>query len=386
MEAVMKKIVVSLTMAVLVVAVYITGAVATTIRVPADAGTIQAGITQASSGDTVLVACGIYYEHDINMKPGVRLLSETGLPDCVTIDAQQQGGVMRCRFTGSTTRIEGFTITGGYVPESPDDGNGGGMYIFDNASPWVVNCVITGNFADFDGGGVCCYANASPNFVDCTISGNEAGNGGSGMRFNDNSSPTLTNCTVSDNIGTGIWTGNFSSPELVNCIVSGNTGRGIYHETPTFGRPGHITLTDCKIKLNSGTSGAGMFVWNGDATLTNCVFYHNEGSSEGGALCCLGGSVTLTDCFMRRNTAYRGGGIYLRDGAEVTAQNVEFLYNTADDVGPDGFVDAGSQALLTCCVEDLTGFAGGGTITLDNEGCFSPTSKSTWGRLKSLYQ
>jgi len=163
--------------AVIAFAVNIADTAATTIHVPGDAGTIQAGITQASSGDTVLVACGVYYEHDINMKNGVRLLSETGLPECVTIDAQQQGRVLYCRFTGSTTRIEGFTITGGYVPYDPSEGNGGGMYILDNASPRVVNCVITGNYADWDGGGVCCHTNASPSFVDCTITSNEAGNG-----------------------------------------------------------------------------------------------------------------------------------------------------------------------------------------------------------------
>jgi len=127
-------------------------------------------------------------------------------------------------------------------------------------------------------------------------------------------------------------------------------------------------------------------MWRGEATITNCVFYHNDGGSEGGGVRCVGGTATLTDCFMRRNSADQGGGIYFSDNAELIAENVEFLYNTASVEGPNGFVDTGSQALLTCCVEDLTGFAGGGTVTLDNEGCASPTQPCTWGKLKTLYQ
>ena len=76
---------------------------AATVEVPGEQPTIQAGIDAAGVGDTVLVACDTYYEHDIVLKSGVVLLSETGEADCVTIDAQHLGRVLYCSGADSTT-------------------------------------------------------------------------------------------------------------------------------------------------------------------------------------------------------------------------------------------------------------------------------------------
>ncbi|MBW1688907.1 MAG: hypothetical protein JRS35_28100, partial [Deltaproteobacteria bacterium] len=119
-------------------------ATAATIHVPDDQPTIQAGIDAASHGDTVLVVCGTYYEHDITMKSGVCLRSETGEPGCVTIDAKQLGRVIYCDELDNTTRVEGMTLTGGYVVGWYS--RGGGLLCYD--SPITLkNCVITSNVA-----------------------------------------------------------------------------------------------------------------------------------------------------------------------------------------------------------------------------------------------
>jgi parallel beta-helix repeat protein len=352
---------------------------ATTWHVPGDASTIQGGINLASAGDTVLVECGTYYEHDINMKPGVKLLSETGEPDCVTIDAQQLGRVIRCRFTGASTRIEGFTITGGHVPYSPAGGNGGGIYCLDNSSPRIVNCIITGNFADFDGGGVCCQSTSSPRISNCDISGNTAGNGGGGIRCRENSHPDIIDCTISANVGSGIWA-THSSPNVTSCTISLNSRNGIYCSSN-----GSITVTGCTFDSNSGYDGGGIKFWNATGTITNCTFTANS-AGDGGGVWLKSSTVGLVSCTFAGNDAYTGGGIYLEDGSYLTADTTTFDHNTATTDGPQGFVMGGCEAVLTCCVSDLTGFAGGGTITLNNEGCTTPIESSSWGRIKALYR
>jgi nitrous oxidase accessory protein NosD len=64
-----------------------------TIRVPDEQPTIRAGVDASASGDTVVVRCGTYFEHNINILRSITLVSESGDAECVTIDAQELGHV-----------------------------------------------------------------------------------------------------------------------------------------------------------------------------------------------------------------------------------------------------------------------------------------------------
>jgi len=77
-----------------------------------DAPTIEAGFDSSAAGDTVLVACGTYYESELYIKSGVVLRSETGQPDCATIDGGG-GTILWCVNVDDATRIEGLTLTDG---------------------------------------------------------------------------------------------------------------------------------------------------------------------------------------------------------------------------------------------------------------------------------
>ena len=139
---------------------------AATIHVPADHPTIQAGIDAAVDGDLVLVAPGTYAETIDFLGKGITLRSEAGA-DLTVVDGNYTGSVVTFD-SGETewTIIEGFTIQNGNAEI------GGGLFC-NSASPTIVDCTISDNFADFDGGAIYCR-DASPVITNCTVTRNSA--------------------------------------------------------------------------------------------------------------------------------------------------------------------------------------------------------------------
>jgi predicted outer membrane repeat protein len=216
-------------------------------------GSIGKGLELVGAGMTVEVAAGTYYEHDLEMTRGATLRSETGRADCVTIDAQQHGLVLRINYADTTTRVEGFTITGGLTDETSPASSGGGINcIYDayptisnclfirnsarygaglntwnNSSPTVVNCTFAYNHAASSGGGTCCWLDCSPRFTNCTFFGNSAGSSGGGLYCRLGSVPVLENCIIAFGGAGGavdsLWNDGLP-PTLTCCDIFGNEG------------------------------------------------------------------------------------------------------------------------------------------------------------------
>ncbi len=264
-----------------------------------DAPTIQAGLDSAWAQDSVVVACGTYYEHNIAMKAGVWLTSETGQPDCVTIDAQQQGRVLYCLGPCSSTRIEGFTFTGGAMQL------GGGLY-FQHADLHFGRCVISGNMAETEGGGI--FLNeCSPNIYDCEIRDNQSGSHGGGISCHG------------------------SSPMVSDCLLSGNTAAG------------------------QGAGGGIFCALSSSPRFYSCVFTDNTAASYGGGLFCLSSSSPLVSrCTFHANAAPTGGAMGCTIGSHPVVDRTILAFSSLGEAVACG-TDA--TASLNCC--DVYGNAGG---------------------------
>jgi hypothetical protein len=417
---------------------------ATTIHVPQDQPTIQAGIYAASSGDTVIVECGTYFEHNINLQHrDIYLTSSSGSPDCVTIDAERQGRVIYCAFVDSTAALVGFTLTRGIrAGEVGDTSIGAGMRCA-AASPRIEHCVFRDNEANREGGGVYCSSGA-PTFRDVTFEGNIALGGGGLHCEGDNALPKLYDVVFSGNhaynSGGGMNASRHAAPTLTRVSFLGNTSGGSGHYGCGAGARFEDTdavFTDVVFDGNVSDYSAGALQIGGygSPVLERCVFVGNSAADRGGAIGMIGPctGVEFRNCTLSRNEAPLGSALHADSNPLLL--RAEFV-NSIITFGLDGeavIVDGPEcAATFTCC--DIFGNAGGdwtgtiadqlgvdGNISLDplfcgdavpeqplslsaaspcaaeyNPECgqigtfgvecwFTPVHETSWGAIKALY-
>ena len=284
--------------------------------------TIQAGLDAAASGDTVLVAAGIYsgpgnLSLDFDGR-AIVLVSVEG-PEMTVIDCESQARAFDFdRGESPAAVVSGFTITNGLADK------GGAVRLRYNSGPTIKNCVLSHNRANVDGGALFCTAAADPVLVDvilrdnvavvrgggmcseqgftnvtgCTFEGNHAAYGGAVLLDYDFSA-SFTDCTflenTSDDDGGGLFDYG-SSPQLLRCTFTRNIASGEWY-----------------------VDGGGLVSLNSDgAAMSECVFSQNEARSRfsmGGGACIHMATMTVTDCVFSMNLAWGttwacGGGVY----------------------------------------------------------------------------
>ncbi|MFC1805478.1 choice-of-anchor Q domain-containing protein [Planctomycetota bacterium] len=249
---------------------------ASTWNVPGDFTTIQEAITNAASGDTIVVTADTYNEKLSVINKDVSLIG-AGVGQTV-VDAGGAGSCLFMQGVTSAARVEGITFTnGGNVS------NGGGIYLY-GASPLITHCEVVDNHVSQRGGGLYVFE-SSPKIEHCFVTGNTATG------------------TATGHGGAGLYIG-ISSATLDSNTISGNTasltGGGVYLSSST------ATLVNNVVADNqSGVSAGGIYLLNSGATLTNNTVASNAltASTFGGAgILNSGGSPAITNTIVSDNT------------------------------------------------------------------------------------
>ncbi len=350
-------------------------AFSTTIHVPTDQPTIQAGINAAASGDSVLVAPGTYIgdgNRDIDFGGrNIVLMSETGptetILDCQADTTNRHRAFIFQHGESQAAEIMGFTIKNGFSPPIYYDQYGtlfmGGAILCDHASsPIIVNCVFMNNGAS-GGGALSCIRQASPILQNCNFLGNyavptfgsDAAFGGA-INIWDSGQIVLNDCIFRANtakagdgvafvtVGGAIY-GTQSNIYLRNCtfdsnIVSNKPQGGIWSAGGAICVDNGILLVaeSTKVCFNEVQGdveynhGGGIAVALSRAMISQCQFYHNRADSGGALAIQYSDSTVIRNCDFISNIANSIGNALCIDSSKVILENSIMCYNIGGQV------------------------------------------------------
>jgi len=208
----------------------------TTIHVPVDQPTIQAAITAAQPGDTVLVAPGTYLENIDFQGKAITVTSSDGAAVTI-VDGGGAGPVASFKSgEGTGSVLNGLTLRNGSPSNTFPFFNVGGGIVILNSSPTITGNVITGNHAicgigmEVKGGSAIIRGNT---ITGNTQAGGTGGCGGGGIEVTGDFShpvatPLITGNTITNNsllgggFGGGIEVAFNAAPTIQNNFISGN--------------------------------------------------------------------------------------------------------------------------------------------------------------------
>lgn len=331
--------------------------------------TIQEGINNANTGDTVLVYPGNYIEiadfigKDIVVASLFLTTQDTSYISQTIIDGNHENYEL-VRFTNGETenaRLIGFTITNASEPSDKlDKWNSQGLGVYINGSSPVIksNRIINNSYNDwyYTGGGIV-IENSSAKIIDNIINNNDMAYHGGGIYINNSNNVHIENNSIDSNMvnsGYGVSFGagiHIDSSHYI--IMSSNTicnnynnfgyGGGIY-----ISQSDHIKILNNNISENiTQRNGGGIYTtFSSDINIIGNLLYSNHTELYGGGIYCENSEILLannTVCFNEVENPYsKGGGIYCLN-SNPNIYNTILFSNTAVTSGNQVFLSANSD-------------------------------------------
>lgn len=341
---------------------------------------IQSAINSAGNGDTVRVAAGIYNGNILIRDKSIQLIGAS--KDTTFLRGDGTDSVVTL-FNAGTSKVDGFTISGGTRSTHNEyDNVGGGFYCY-AGSPTISNNIIEENDSRYSGetargGGGIYSGDADIKITDNIIRNNHSGFGG-GVYVSGGTAVIIRGNTIEGNIcntdhggGLAVASPNaeISDNYILNNKVDNDYGWGggiiIFGEDAKNVKLSYNTVTG----NHAPSLGGGTFIDDGaEAVLEHELIYGNtseEGASGvyvdgagGGDPGDAGSKATLVHCTIADNkeddgTRRGGAGIYVQGNSEVIVRNCIFWKNMdISKNAPDDFgVDESSAITVTYSISE----------------------------------
>jgi predicted outer membrane repeat protein len=234
------------------------------------------------------------------------------------------GGGMYNYVSSPTLRNCSFIANTGI---SEKEGLGGGMYNYQESSPYLEDCTFDDNVMG-NGGGMCNWDHCNPVLIRCTFRRNsgisyDEGETGGGMYNREYSYPTLEDCLFEANQGGGMENRESSHAILRHCTFRNNYDGGIQN----YGSD--TVVMDCYFIGNQSYRGGGVTNSYCDPVLINCTFQGNVASWAGGGVYQYWSNPKLIHCVFTGNVAEEGGAIHTRENSNPVLVNCTVAGNQA---------------------------------------------------------
>lgn len=247
--------------------------------------TVAHAVGQASFGDEVRIAAGLY--------------TESGIPinDAITLSGGWAGN---------------FSNQGG--PEGTRIDGGGVTLIFNVAPgsavrPLFSNLTLQNGANAGPGGAVFVGSFAQPRFDKVIFQNNQASGNGGALFAASNAVVTV------------------QRSQFLNNSTSTSGGA-------VYGSSSALRLEQSQFVTNTAVSGGAVFVIGGQFVAENNLFHNNQASNHGGAIFLDNGQVAMWNNTLVSNQAGgNGGGVYNQSATNVLVSNALFVENSASSGG-----------------------------------------------------